>query len=131
MAIQSHRDLIVYRKAFDLAIRTFESSCHFPKNEQYALTDQLRRSSRSVCANLAEAWRKRRYEAHFVSKLSDAETEMGETQCWLEFAKHHGYISEESFATLDKECEEVIKMIVAMMSDSQKWCFPSGKRINR
>lgn len=127
MAVQSHRDLIVYRKAFDLAVRIFELSHSFPKIEQFALTDQIRRSSRSVCANLAEAWRKRRYEAHFVSKLSDAESEMGETQCWLEFALHHQYIVQQDFEQIDAECEEVIRMLVAMMASPTKWCFPSSR----
>jgi four helix bundle protein len=77
--IKTHRDLEVYRISFDLAMRIFEESKSFPKEERYSLTDQVRRSSRSVCANLAEAWRKRRYEASFISKLSDAEAEAGET----------------------------------------------------
>src|SRR5215468_1533680 len=84
--IRSHCDLEVYRKAFEAAMRIYQLSKRFPKEETYSLTDQIRRSSRSVCANLAEAWRKRRYEAAFVSKLSDAETEAAETQVWLEFA---------------------------------------------
>jgi four helix bundle protein len=82
---KTHCDLEVYRKALDAAMRIFELSKRFPKEETYSLTDQIRRSSRSVCANLAEAWRKRRYEAAFVSKLSDGETEAAETQVWLEF----------------------------------------------
>ena len=80
--IKTHRDLVVYRASFDLAMRIFEESKSFPKEERYSLTDQVRRSSRSVCANLAEAWRKRRYEASFISKLSDAEAEAAETQVW-------------------------------------------------
>ena len=86
--IQTHRDLKVYAIAFDAAMRVFELSKHFPKEETYSLTDQIRRSSRSVCANIAEAWRKRRYEAAFVSKLIDCEREAAETQTWLEFAVH-------------------------------------------
>jgi len=78
--IQMHRDLRVYQRAFDLSMKIFEMSSAFPKEEKYSLTDQIRRSSRSVCANLAEAWRKRRYQAAFVSKLSDAEAEAAETQ---------------------------------------------------
>jgi four helix bundle protein len=81
--IQNHQDLLVYRKAFDAAMSIFELSKTFPKEETYSLTDQIRRSSRSVCSNLAEAWRKRRYEAAFISKLSDAEGEAAETQVWL------------------------------------------------
>src|SRR5919108_1374395 len=89
--IQSHRDLDVYRKAFDTAMNIFELSKSFPKEETYSLTDQIRRASRSVCANLAEAWRKRRYEAAFISKLSDVEAEVAETQVWIEFAVKCGY----------------------------------------
>jgi len=84
--IQSHRDLEIYCKAFTAAMQLFEHSKRFPKEETYSLTDQVRRSSRSVCANLAEAWRKRRYEAAFVSKLTDSESEAAETQVWIEFA---------------------------------------------
>jgi len=84
--IRTHHDLDVYQMAFDLAMRIFEESNCFPNEERYSLTDQVRRSSRSVCANLAEAWRKRRYQASFISKLSDAEAEAAETQAWLEFA---------------------------------------------
>ena len=86
MKILRHQDLEDYKKAFDLAMQIFDISKTFPKEETYSLTDQIRRSSRSVCANLAEAWRKRRYEAAFISKLSDAEGEAAETQTWLEFA---------------------------------------------
>jgi four helix bundle protein len=84
--IRSHCELDVYRNAFDAAMEIFHASKAFPKEETYSLTDQMRRSSRSVCANLAEAWRKRRYEAAFISKLCDAEAEAAETQVWLEFA---------------------------------------------
>ena len=84
--IAKHQDLDVYKKAFEAAMQVFEFGKKFPKEEVYSLTDQIRRSSRSVCANLAEAWRKRRYEAAFVSKLNDAEAEAAETQTWLEFA---------------------------------------------
>lgn len=90
--IRNHRDLEVYGKAFDSAMHIFELSRAFPKEETYALSDQIRRSSRSVCANLAEAWRKRRYEKVFISKLSDAEGEAAETQVWLEFATKCGYM---------------------------------------
>jgi four helix bundle protein len=85
--------LDVYRKAFDAAMRIFELSKSFPKEEKYSLTDQVRRASRSVCGYLAEAWRKRRYEAAFVSKLSDSEAEAAETQVWLEFAVKCGYLT--------------------------------------
>jgi four helix bundle protein len=86
MRIRKHTDLIVYKEAFDVAMQIFEASKAFPREETYSLTDQIRRSSRSVCANLAEAWRKRCYEAAFIAKLSDAESEAVETQVWTEFA---------------------------------------------
>jgi len=90
--IRSHSDLDVYRLAFDVAMQVFELSKEFPAEERYSLTDQIRRSSRSVCANLAEAWRKRRYKRAFVLKLSDAEAEAAETQTWIEFAVKCQYL---------------------------------------
>ena len=90
--IITHRDLEVYKRSFDSAMEIFELSKRFPKEEVYSLTDQIRRSSRSVCANLAEAWRKRRYEGAFKSKLNDVEAEAAETQTWLEFAVACGYL---------------------------------------
>src|SRR5450755_1372329 len=102
MRIQRHTELDVYKKAFDGAMNVFERSKSFPKEEMYSLTDQIRRSSRSVCANLAEAWRKRRYEAAFVAKLSDAETEAAETQVWIEFAVKCSYLDRATAAELYK-----------------------------
>src|SRR5215204_7670770 len=98
--IRLHRDLEVYGRAFEAAMQLFEASKRFPREEVYSLTDQLRRSSRSVCANLAEAWRKRRYAAAFVSKLSDAETEAAETQVWIEFAVKCEYLPRDIAAKL-------------------------------
>src|SRR5215207_5529085 len=95
--ITSHRELQVCQRAFAAAIKVFHLSKRFPKNETYSLTDQVRRSSRSVCANITEAWRKRRYEGAFISKLSDAETEAAETQVWLEFARECEYLADEDF----------------------------------
>src|SRR5205807_9475387 len=95
--LRHFRDLDVYQNALATGLRVYELSKKFPVEERYALTDQIRRSSRSVCANIAEAWRKRRYEAAFVSKLSDAETEAAETQVHAEFAFHRGYLSREEF----------------------------------
>jgi len=92
MKIRRHGELEVYKKAAELAMSIFEASKRFPKEETYSLVDQMRRSSRSVCANVAEAWRKRRYEAAFVSKLSDAESEAAETEVWIEFAVKCGYL---------------------------------------
>ncbi len=90
--IQSHHELEVYQLAFEAAMQIFELSKRFPVEERYSLTDQVRRSSRSVCANLAEAWRKRRYEAAFVAKLNDSEAEAAETQTWIEFAVKCNYL---------------------------------------
>lgn len=95
-AIRTHRELEVYRKAFDAAMQVFELTKGFPREERYSLTDQIRRSSRSVCANLAEAWRKRRYEGAFVLKLNDSEAEAAETQVWLEFAVKSNYLEAEA-----------------------------------
>jgi four helix bundle protein len=121
MKIQSHSELEVYRKAFDAAMVIFECSKKFPKEETYSLTDQIRRSSRSVCANLAEAWRKRRYEAAFICKLSDSEAEAAETQTWLEFSVKCGYLDRDRAVPLYETYEEVLKMIVAMITHSDSW----------
>src|SRR4030081_1387883 len=96
-----------------LVMRVFELAKHFPSEERYSLTDQIRRSSRSVCANLAEAWRKRRYQAAFISKLSDAESEAGETQVWIEFAVKCSYVNRDSALPLYQTYDEVLRMIVA------------------
>jgi four helix bundle protein len=119
--VRTHRDLEAYRKAFDAAMEIFESSKGFPREETYSLTDQIRRSSRSVCANLAEAWRKRRYEKSFVAKLSDSESEAAETQVWLEFAFKCGYMSRDQAYGLYQSYDEVIKLLVSMIANSDKW----------
>lgn len=121
MKIQEHTDLEVYRKAFDGAMLIFEVTKKFPKEETYSLTDQIRRSSRSVCANLAEAWRKRRYKATSVSKLSDAEGEAAETQVWLQFAVSSGYLEREGSASLYQTYDEIIRMLVSMINKPQFW----------
>ncbi len=121
MKIKTHRDLEVYSKAFDAAMELFEISKSFPKEETYSLTDQVRRSSRSVCANLAEDWRKRRYEAAFIAKLSDCEAEAAETQTWIEFAVKSEYIDREVGSKLYKTYDEVIATLVGMINHSDKW----------
>src|SRR5215468_7415789 len=126
--IVHHRDLEVYRRAFRVAMRLFELSRGFPKEETYSLTDQMRRSSRSVCANLAEAWRKRRYEAAFVSKLSDSESEAAETQTWLEFAVRCKYLAPDVGRDLFKAYNEIISMLVVMINRGDSWALPSGRR---
>ena len=125
--IKTHRDLEVYRISFDLAMRIFEESKSFPKEERYSLTDQMRRSSRSVCANLAEAWRKRRYEASFISKLSDADAEAAETQVWLEFSIRSDYLRAEVGQELMASYENVIGKIVSMINNPMPWLLPGAK----
>jgi len=124
MRIQRHAELEVYRKAFDGAMQIFELSKRFPKEEVHSLTNQIRRSSRSVCANLAEAWRKRRYEAAFISKLADAEAEAAETQVWLEFAVKCSYLQREEAAPLYQTYDEILRMLVAMINTPENWTIP-------
>src|SRR5262245_61440118 len=121
MKAKVHGDLDVYRKAFDLAMQIFELSKAFPREETYSLTDQIRRSSRSVGANLAEAWRKRRYEGAFIAKLSDAETEAAETQVWLEFAVRCGYLQRDVGVPLYKSYDEILGTIVGMITHPDTW----------
>ncbi|MEK6324559.1 MAG: four helix bundle protein [Acidobacteriota bacterium] len=126
--IVRHQDLEVYRKASEAAMQIFEISKQFPKEETYSLTDQVRRASRSVCANIAEAWRKRRYEGAFVSKLNDAEGEGAETQTWLEFAVRCEYLKPEVGRALFRTYDEIISMLVSMINKPQTWVLPSGQR---
>ena len=123
--VRTHFDLTVYQKAFDAAMKLFEVSKSFPKEERYSLTDQVRRSSRSVCANLAEAWRKRRYEGHFLSKLTDAEGEAGETQTWIQFAVTCGYLERSAAVPVHKLYDEVLRMMVAMTMKPELWVLKS------
>ena len=115
MRISSAKDLVVYQKAYQLAMQVFEISRRFPSDERYALTSQIRRSSRSICLNLREAWAKRRYEAHFISKLTDCDGENSETESSLDFARDCGYISQEEHAVLVKLCEEIGRMLGSMI----------------
>ena len=115
------RDLEVYQNALAAGLRIYDLSKRFPSEERYALSDQIRRSSRSVCANIAEAWRKRRYEAAFIAKLSDAEGEAAETQVHLELAFHHRYVSREEFLTGDDAYERICAQIVRMIDRPEKW----------
>ena len=119
--IRSYRDLRVFRAAMELAIEIFHLSKSFPAEERYSLVDQIRKSSRSVCANLGEAWRKRRYQAAFVSKLSDSESEAAETQVWLEFAFRCGYIQKRTFKQLDQRYENILSQLVRMIVDPGSW----------
>jgi len=115
MIIRSAKELEVYRKAYELAMLIFRLSQRFPTEERYALTGQIRRSSRSVSMNLREAWAKRRYAAHFLSKLTDCDGETGETDTSLDFAKHCGYISPEEHRDLTARCAEVGRMLGSMI----------------
>ncbi len=115
MAVQSVKELTVYMKSYALAMRVFEVSKRFPKEETFAMTSQTRRASRSVCQNLREAWAKRRYPAHFISKLSDCDGENCETDTCLDFCRDCGYISQDEHAELAGLCSEVGKMLGAML----------------
>ena len=115
------KDLIVYKKSYKLAMDIFEASKKFPPEEKFSLTDQIWRSSRSVCVNLAEGYRKRRYPAHFVSKLSDSETENAETQIWLDFAKDCKYLTKELYEEFTFTNNEVGKMLWSMIQNPDKF----------
>ncbi len=119
--IVTHEDLEVYQRAFEAAMRIFELSKSFPKAETYSLTDQIRRSSRSVCANLAEAWRKRRYQAAFISKLSDVEAEAAETQVWLRFAAKCQYLDSAIADEFIQTYDSILRAIVGMITHPQTW----------
>jgi len=114
--------------AYEAVMQIFEKSRSFPIGERYSLTDQIRSSSRSVCANLAEAWRKRRYEAAFVSKLSDAEAEAAETQVWLEFAVKCGYLLNETGQELLINYDNILGKIVSLINDPLPWLLPGAKQ---
>ncbi len=118
---KSHRELDVYQKAVEAAMRVYEHTKSFPREEMYSLTDQIRRSSRSVAANFAEAWRRRRYEAAFVAKLTDCEAEAAETQTWIEFAVRCNLREREAGAALYREYEEILRMLVAMILKPESW----------
>jgi four helix bundle protein len=107
-------------------MKLFDTSKSFPKEETYSLTDQIRRSSRSVCANLAEAWRKRRYEAAFIAKLSDSESEAAESQVWLQFAVECGYLDRDRAASFYQAYDEILRMIVAMIHHPDTWTIPAS-----
>ena len=119
--IRSYKDLRVYQAAMDAAMRIFELSKRFPPEERYSLTDQMRRSSRSVCSNLGEAWRKRRYPAHFVSKLSDSEGEAEETRVWVEIAHRCRYITAQEASDLDSTYDGILGQLVKMIFNHEDW----------
>ncbi|MCA9078528.1 MAG: four helix bundle protein [Planctomycetaceae bacterium] len=123
-----HTDLEVYQRAFKAAMDVFRLSKSFPVEERYSLTDQIRRSSRSVAANITEAWRKRRYQGSFVSKLNDAEGEAAETQTWLQFAVECRYVEAESTRVLYTEFDAIVAMLVNMQNHSDDWIITKEKR---
>jgi four helix bundle protein len=119
--IKTYKELNVFQNAMDSSMKIFQITKNFPPEERYSMVDQMRRSSRSVCANLAEAWRKRRYKAMFIAKLSDAESEACETQVWIEFARRCGYLEEAVSDELDAAYDQIIGQIVKMINEADKW----------
>ncbi len=121
MSFQGYKDLKVYQKAYKAAMEIYSETKKFPKEEIYSLTDQIRRSSRSVCTNIGEGYRKRIYPKHFVSKLSDSDGECAETMIHLDFAKDCGYIKEEKYKELIEEYLQIGKMLGSMMVSPEKF----------
>ena len=119
--IKTHKELVVYQLAFKVSMEIFMITKNYPKEEIFSLTSQIRRSSRSVSANIAEAFRKRRYEKAFVAKLSDSEAESAETQVWLDYSLECGYISESEHNRISTEYENIIGKLVNMISHPEKW----------
>jgi len=128
---QSQWELDVFRKAFEIATALTDVSRKFPREEMYSLTDQMRKAARSVCSNLAEAWRKRCYEAAFASKLNDAEAEAAETHVWIQFAVKCQYMERELANKYFRACDEVIRILVSMRLNAQKWTFPVPQRLRK
>jgi len=121
-AINSFRDLIVYQKAYQLAMEIFEITQSFPKEEKYSLTDQIRRSSRSITSNITEAWAKRIYPKSFISKLSDSLGEEYETENWLDYSRDINYITLEIHSKLISNYDEIRKMLISMINNPEKFC---------
>jgi len=121
--INHFRDLLVYQQAFEKANEIYEITKSYPKAEMFSMTDQIRRSSRSVCSNIAESWRKRRYKAMFISKLADSMMEASETQTWLEFSLKYQFVDKKTFDYLDTSYENIIKMLNSMIMNANKFCF--------
>jgi four helix bundle protein len=129
--IRSFKELRVWQNAIEIAMEIFEITKSFPVEERFSLTDQIRRSSRSVAANITEAWRKRRYPAAFVSKLNDAESEAAETQTWIEIALRCCYLTPEQASYLDKRCEELLSQLVTMISHPEQWTIKPNSSVPR
>jgi four helix bundle protein len=124
----SFKELRVWQNAIELSMQVFELSKSFPSEEKFSLTDQFRRSTRSIAANISEAWRKRRYLNAFVSKLNDAEAEAAESETWTEIALRCGYVDDEAAKELDARCEEILSQLSTMIRDADRWCLPPGTR---
>jgi len=122
--IRTHKDLNVYKLAFKSAIEIYGITKSFPKDERYSLTDQIRRSSRSVCANIAEAYRKRIYPKSFISKLTDSITEASETITWLDFAHEFQYLKTNDYHNLSTQYDHIIGKLIVMSRQADKWKFP-------
>jgi len=125
--IRSYKELRVYQAAIEAAMRIFEITKRFPMEERFSMVDQIRRSSRSVCSNIGEAWRKRRYPAHFASKLSDSEGEAEETRVWLELAFRCAYISKAEADELDQAYDSILGQLVRMIEHPEQWSIRKGK----
>ena len=119
--IRNHKGLIVYQIAYQAALEINEITKLFPQEEKYSLTDQIRRSSRSLCANLAETWRKRKYPKNFTSKLTDVEAEAGETQVWLDFSESFSYIDKKTHDDLYDKYDHIIAMLINISNNPDKW----------
>ena len=125
MAVSEYRELRVYQGAFEAAAMIFHLTKRFPAEERYSLTDQIRRSSRSVCANIAEAWRKRRYPAAFVSKLTDVDAEVAETQVWLDVSLDCGCLAESEHSALYARYVHIGAQLGRMIAEPDRWCIPN------
>lgn len=123
MRINSAKELDVYKTAYNLAMEIFLVSKYWPKEEKYSLIDQVRRSSRAVCANLREAWAKRRYEANFISKLTDCDAENSETDTWLDFAKECGYLENNKHRALSESCQRVGAMLGSIIKNPKPFIY--------
>ena len=126
--VRHHRDLRVFQEGFAAAMQIFELSKRWPADERYSMSDQIRRSSRAVCANITEAWRKRRYEPSFISKLSDADAEAAETQTWLDFALACKYLDANQHTQLFHHYDAICAGLVKMMAEPERWCGPAQLR---
>jgi len=127
MQINSAKDLEVYKKAYALSMAIFHLSKEWPKDEKYSLIDQIRRSSRSICANLREAWAKRRYEAHFIAKLTDCDGENSETDTWLDYARDCGYISDDKYKELTNASKAIGKMLGSMLKNPHPFLLTADR----